>query len=245
MEFTRRNLLVGIGGLSAGRLLSSRSNANMSSPVEKLSLHKSDKEAKEKEVTAVEDLMREHGILRRALFIYSEAAARLRSTPIVLPDVLQKTARLFRTFGEDYHEKKLEEAYIFPAVKKAGGEAASYPDILIGQHNRGREITGYILAVTQGAKLKEGSADTLASAIDSFVRMYRPHAAREDTIVFPRWKDALTTEQLDEMNEKFEEIEHQMFGEDGFEKAVRQIGDIENEFGLADLAQFTAPAIAM
>jgi hemerythrin-like domain-containing protein len=245
MKMNRRNLLGRIGGLSAGLLLGSRSNADISSPVEKLSLHKSDKEAEEKEVTAVEDLMREHGILRRALFIYSEAAARLRSTPLVLPDVLQKTAKLFHSFGEDYHEKKLEEAYIFPAVKKAGGEAAGYPDILIAQHNRGREITDYILAVTQGAKLKDDSAETLASAMDSFVRMYRPHAAREDTVVFPGWKDALTTEQLDEMNEKFEEIEHQMFGEDGFEKAVRQIGDIENEFGLADLAQFTAPAIAM
>lgn len=244
MKMNRRNLLGRIGGLSAGLLLGSRSNANISSPIEKLSLHQSDKEAEEKEVTAVEDLMREHGILRRALFIYSEAAARLRSTPLVLPDAIQKTARLFRSFGEDYHEKKLEEAYIFPAVKKTGGEAAGYPDILIAQHNRGRQITDYILAVTHGAKLKDGSAETLAAALDSFVRMYRPHAAREDTVVFPGWKDALTAEQLDEMNEKFEEIEHQMFGEDGFEKAVRQIGDIESEFGLADLAQFTAPAIA-
>jgi len=28
---------------------------------------------------------------------------------------------LFRSFGEDYHEKKLEEAHIFPTIKKAGG----------------------------------------------------------------------------------------------------------------------------
>src|SRR5262249_59077806 len=72
------------------------------------------------EVTATEDLMREHGVLRRALLIYTSAALKLRAKPdSVPPDALLKTAKLFRAFGEEYHEKKLEEAYIFPAVKKA------------------------------------------------------------------------------------------------------------------------------
>jgi len=194
------------------------------------------------EVTATEDLMREHGVLRRALLVYSEAAAKLRSTSTtVSPDALQKTAKLFRAFGEEYHERKLEEAYIFPAVQKAGGQAAAYADILVTQHNRGREITDYILAVTKGAKLG-GNAAQLAGALDALVRMYRAHASREDTIVFPAWKQTLTAEQLDEMNDKFEDIEHEQFGEDGFEDAVKQIGDIESELGLADLAGFTAPS---
>src|SRR5215470_10235462 len=84
------------------------------------------------EVTATEDLMREHGVLRRALLVYSEAAAKLRSNPsAVSPEALQKTAKLFRAFGEEYHERKLEEAYIFPAVKKAGGPATAYTEILL------------------------------------------------------------------------------------------------------------------
>jgi len=200
-------------------------------------------EAKGGEVTATEDLMREHGVLRRALLVYSEAAVKLRGDPLAIaPDALQKTANLFRAFGEEYHERKLEEAYIFPAVKKAGGPAAAYPDILVAQHVRGREITNYILAATKGDKQGISDAAQLAEALDALVRMYRAHAAREDTIVFPAWKQTLSAEQLDEMNDKFEDIEHEQFGEDGFEDAVKQIGDIESELGLADLAVFTAPA---
>jgi len=45
----------------------------------------------------------------------------------VSPDDLLKTATLCRAFGEEYHEKKLEEAYIFPAVRKAGGVVAFDP----------------------------------------------------------------------------------------------------------------------
>src|SRR4029079_2042669 len=106
---------------------------------------------------------------RRALLVYSAAAMKLRVNPSSIPpDALQKTAKLFRAFGEEYHEKKLEEAYIFPAVKKVGGEAASYPDILVAQHNRGREITDYIINVTQSPKLGASNAEDLAKALDAF-----------------------------------------------------------------------------
>ena len=200
------------------------------------------KEGEEKEVTASEDLMREHGVLRRALIVYSEAAVRLRRNPAdVPPDSLERTAKLFRSFGEDYHEKQLEEAFIFPVLKQKGGAVASYPDILIAQHTRGREITDYVLSVANSAKLGSNAA-ALADAFEGFVRMYETHAAREDTIIFPAWKDAISGDQYYELTEKFEEIEHQQFGEDGFDDAVRQITEIENSLQLSDISLFTAPA---
>lgn len=134
---------------------------------------------------------------------------------------MQKTAKLFRSFGEDYHEKKLEEAYIFPAVRKAGGAAAALPNILITQHDRGREITDYIISVTSSAKLGAADAESLAQALLGLVRMYEHHAALEDTIMFPAWKETLTDKQLDEIGDKFEEIERQQFGKDGYEDAVK------------------------
>lgn len=246
MRTSRRSLLAGIGSISAGLILSNCHNTNGSLSSETRFALRQKEETGDGEVTATEDLMREHGVLRRALFVYSEIATRLRSNPSqVSPDGLQKNAKLFRTFGEDYHEKKLEETFIFPVVKKTSGRAADYPDILIAQHKHGRQITDYILAMTQGGKLNTSNAESLARAMSSLVRMYRPHAAREDTVVFPSWKQALTAEQLNEMNEKFEDIEHEMFGKDGFENAVRQISDIEKEFGLADLSLFTAPSITV
>ena len=236
MGLSRRKLLAGISGVSGGMILAGKAFAVAEPELSGTAMGG--------EVTAAEDLMREHGVLRRALFIYSETAAKLRSKPSeILSDALQKTAGLFRTFGEDYHEKKLEEAFIFPAVKKAGGQAAGLADILIAQHNRGREITEYILSMTKAGKIETGNVEPLAKAMESLVRMYRPHAAREDTIVFPAWKMTLTAKQLDEMNDKFEDIEKEMLGENGFENAVKQIGDIEKMLGLADLSQFIAPAI--
>src|SRR5580693_2781965 len=197
--------------------------------------------AEEKKVGATEDLMREHGVLRRALLVYRETAARLRADPAkVDPQPLHRTAMLFRNFGEDYHEKKLEGEHIFPTVRKAGGPAAAYVDVLIAQHERGREITDYIFAVTGKGAIGTGDAEPLARVFDSLDLMYENHAAREDTIVFLAWKQALSERQLDEMGDKFEDIERAQFGKDGFEDAVAQIGQIEQMLAFADLAQFTA-----
>jgi hemerythrin-like domain-containing protein len=196
----------------------------------------------EKETPAVEDLMREHGVLRRALLVYREVALRLTpGGPRFDPRPLNQTARLFRAFGEDYHERKLEEAHIFPVIRRVRGPAASYPDVLTVQHNRGREITEYVIAVTRDGTLNPSDSETLARALDRFVLMYENHAAREDTVVFPAWKLALSDRQIDELGDQFEDIEKQQFGHDGFEDAVRQITDIEGAYGFSDIGQFTAP----
>jgi hemerythrin-like domain-containing protein len=186
--------------------------------------------------------MREHGVLRRALIVYRESASRLRAAPAsVPPDALAKTARLFRAFGEDYHERKLEEAFIFPAVKKTSGKAASYIDVLQAQHDRGREITDYVLAASQAMKIS-ANAQSLANALEAFARMYESHTAIEDTLIFPAWKGTLTRKELDDLGEQFEDIEQTTFGKDGFDDAVDTIASIEASLGLDDLAKLTAPS---
>jgi hemerythrin-like domain-containing protein len=198
----------------------------------------------EAEVTANEDLMREHGVIRRALFVYAEASRRARREPasIPLPQLLA-TARLFRTFAEDYHERALEESHIFPVVRRLTGPLGRLPDVLLLQHQRGREITDYIQSVAGARSLAPAEADRLAGTLDALIAMYGPHAAREDTDLFPAWKKALGAKAYDEMGDKFEDIERRTFGHDGFEDARDRIARIEDAFGLTDLSKVTPPPL--
>jgi hemerythrin-like domain-containing protein len=196
---------------------------------------------KAEEVSAVEDLMREHGIIRRVLVVYREAALRIRAkTGSVPPEPLQRAAKLMRSFGEDYHETQLEEAHIFPPLLVAASPLAAEVNTLIAQHERGREVTDYVLAVT-AKPMDAHAADTLARMLDAFARMYEEHAAREDTIIFPAWKATLSPKQLDEMADLFEDIEKKTFGKHGFEEALEQITAIEKAIDLDPVA-LTAPA---
>ena len=73
--------------------------------------------------------------------------------------------------------------------------------------------------------------------------MYRPHAAREDTIIFPTLHEIATPSQLADLGERFEDVEHERFGKEGFESVVRQVEELERALGTYELAQFT-PATA-
>jgi len=243
LDKKRRQLLSGISVAGAGVLVNACRNTQTRSggATNNESKEPAAGEVEPIEVTATEDLMREHGILRRVLLVYDACVFRLSLDDFVPPDALEKAAKLFQVFGEDYHEKKLEEVYIFPAVKKATSAATRYVDVLLAQHVRGREITDYLLSVTQADRIASNSLAPVANALSSFVRMYEHHAAIEDTVVFPAWKAAVGGNELDALGEKFEEIEHEQFGDDGFDAALRRMEEIEESLGLSNLDMFTAP----
>lgn len=202
-------------------------------------------EGGEKPVTATEDLMREHGVLRRVLLAYFLSANKLRQGTSVPADPLRRAAELFRVFGEDYHERAIEETYVFPEARRLGTKIRDYVDTLLLQHQRGRQITDAVLQATRSGKLGRGDATLLGGMLDSMVLMYQEHTAREDTVVFVAWKQSLSPQAYRERSEKFENIEMKMFGHDGFDDAVRKISLIEQELGIAKLSQFTAPQPAV
>ena len=74
--------------------------------------------------------------------------------------------------------------------------------------------------------------------------MYEHHAAIEDTIIFPAWKAAVGDRRLDELGAKFEEIESETFGGDGFDAVQKRISEIEQNLGLSNLDMFTAPPLS-
>ena len=58
--------------------------------------HKS-REENEEEVTPAEDLMREHGLLKRILLIYDEVESRIAQQKEFFPDVVTNSANILRS----------------------------------------------------------------------------------------------------------------------------------------------------
>src|SRR5258708_29800887 len=76
------------------------------------------KEEEDEDVSANEDLMREHGELNRILLIYDEAGRRIQARESFDAEIVGKSAALITRFIEDYHEK-IEETWIFPRFEQA------------------------------------------------------------------------------------------------------------------------------
>jgi hypothetical protein len=69
--------------------------------------------------------------------------------------------------------------------------------------------------------------------------MYRPHEAREDTVLFPAVHKILPAKRIQELGDQFEKEEDRLFGDEGFEKTVDQVAAIEKQLSIYALAQFT------
>jgi hemerythrin-like domain-containing protein len=270
---TRRRFLCLTGGLAAGMVIPAIPSTVRAAQ-------------KQTGLNPVEHLMSEHGVLRRVLLIYDEAANRLRNNMEIPPGVIEDSAGIIRRFIHNYHEK-LEEEQIFPHF--SGTESlTNLLAVLTAQHAAGQRLTDSIeqyfkpLAVKQAAQSEEQnngqkmpaavaqiyggtplithmlgketsqekmtasgiplSKQSLLVLLEQFVRMYRPHAAREDTVVFTAFRSRVSPREFTQAGEEFQRRQTELFGENGFDRIVESVAQIEKKLGLYDLSQFSAKA---
>ncbi|HEY2407112.1 MAG TPA: hemerythrin domain-containing protein [Polyangiaceae bacterium] len=190
-------------------------------------------------VSPSEDLMREHGVLNRVLLIYEESVRRLDGSDELPSDALVSTIDLTRRFVEDYHAR-LEEEHLFPRFLQAH-KHADLVTILAKQHKVGRQITDQLQSLTgSGAVDKPAGRAKTSALIRAYVRMSRPHEAREDTVLFPAMREIMTADTFSKLYDIFEEREQDELGGDGFSGIVSELTDLERQFGIHELDLFTA-----
>ncbi len=198
-------------------------------------------ENQEIEISPIEDLMREHGVLHRILLIYSDIISRLRGEktydPYLIYNATLNAANIAKAFIEEYHQV-LEEQYIFPRFQQSQQYIQLIQTLLI-QHNAARCLSNIILQLLASFTGSTSQCYQLAYFLSLYIRMYEPHSAREDTVVFPAFHNLISGEIFKELGEKFEEIEEQKFGANGFQSIVQQIAQIEQALGIHDLGQYT------
>jgi hemerythrin-like domain-containing protein len=225
----RREFLTGIAGTGVLLISSSARGAE----------EKKKETGKEKDegIPPTEDLMREHGVLRRILLVYDEAGRRLPADDAVV-GVVGTAAGIVRRFVEGYHEK-LEEQFVLPKLEKAG-KLVDLAKIIRVQHAAGRKLTD---SISKNAKAGKGASAEQRRAIiadmQSFGRMYTAHAAWEDTDIFPAYRSMFTETELDKLGDQFEEQEHKLLGGSGFEGSLNDVRDLEKALGIHDLAKYT------
>lgn len=191
----------------------------------------------DEDVTPPEDLMREHGVLDRVLLIYEAAQRRFSAHDDFDPKVISDSAKVVQDFIENYHEKS-EENFIFPRFRKAN-RMTDLVGTLLQQHIVGRRVTANILKFAPKSRTDDDARKQCIAAMQAFIVMYRPHAAREDTDLFPALRKIVSAHEFDAIGEDMEKQEHEHFGEDGFEKTVAQVAALEKAIGIDDLRQFT------
>src|SRR5207247_4848555 len=90
-----------------------------------------------------------------------------------------------------------------PKFEKAGVLTDLVP-VLKAQHQAGRKLTDQVMNLAKTRSTEQRAK--LADALRQFVRMYRPHEAREDTVLFPELRKIVSAHEFDALGEQFETL---------------------------------------
>jgi hemerythrin-like domain-containing protein len=223
---SRRNFLVKSGILIAAASLSGAA-----------CLRGPEKETKAWKVPPTEDLMREHGILRRIMLVYDEIARRLKQGAEFPLQVLAAANDIIRRFMQDYHETN-EQFHVFNRFGNTG-KMVELVAILYQQHLAGRKLIDKVKILSTEDHLKNPAARLrVAEFLNTFNQVYRRHAAWEDTILFPVFRSVIPPQDFTAVGETFDREEEKLFGPDGYEKIVGQVADLEKKLAIHNLQQF-------
>jgi hemerythrin-like domain-containing protein len=192
----------------------------------------------EKMATPVENLMKEHGVLMRILAIYDKVVGDVASGKEFNVSAINRTAEMSRSYIGRHHDA-CEERYIFPKFR----EADYITDIikeLHDQHAAAVMMTNQILELSSnGGRRDENSLQTLKDLCTLTSRMYRPHMAWEQTIVFPAFYDIVSADYIRSIQKEMDAEEKKLLGDTGFRGLVGRLSEIEKEVGTYDLSNYT------
>ena len=188
--------------------------------------------------TAIEIVARQHGVLCRAVAILEEIRGGMDARMDLPPEIIGGTVEIVRLFIVDHHQQ-MEEKFIYP-VFDAAGKMSALVGVLREQHAAGSQLIGILKGLyTEFSARDLEKRRTMGSAIHQFSRMYRAHADREDTALFPLLHRITPPKAYAELSSAFRKAEIDFTGQSGFEETIRKLTDYENILGIGDLATFT------
>jgi hypothetical protein len=107
---------------------------------------------------------------------------------------------------------------------------------------RPRHLTAAISTADSLDLTQPGPREQLRGRLAAFARMYEPHEAREDTVVYPALRGVLVQQQLDLPAERFAELKNHLYGDAALQQYLDRVAGVEQQLGIADLSVFTAPS---
>ena len=162
---------------------------------------------------ATDILQQEHQLVLPFLDALEAAARRLEcrqqtSCEPLRPSFFLDASQFIRSFVEGCHHSK-EEGLLFPALEAAGvPQLGGLMGEILAEHDECRRLSLQMHAGAERlANGDAGSRVTLAWNTLAFIRLVRPHLAKEEAALFPFADKKLSVEQWANIADEFERLE--------------------------------------
>ena len=188
--------------------------------------------------TVSEGLMFEHSIIQRLMGIYEECADRLAGGRELPPGVVTNAGVLADEFVENYHEA-WEEGHLY-APFRGTGALTDVIRVMTRQHRVGRRLVQRTIFLSGKESGEAAVRDELAELCRAYPRMYRAHAAREDTVLLPNSEVIGGAEMYAALHRAMMAFRRSRLGTLNLNGVLSDVKDLEDQLGIRDLDHYTA-----
>lgn len=173
---------------------------------------------------SLELLIREHGLIRQALDIFSFAKEKLEKGKRPPREFFEKAVEFSRSFADQFHHFK-EEFLMFGLLsQKKGALFDGEIGALRYQHERGRKFIGEIENSLEGYSQGDVFATTtLLENLASYISLLKLHIHTEDHIFFQMVKKEFSEDEDHVLLEQFKNEEKRIGVTDCFENSRKLV----------------------
>ncbi len=184
-------------------------------------------------MNATQTLMNEHQVILRVINALEHVARSLDEGQAVRPGFFLDAADFIKGFADGCHHHK-EEGVLFVAMQKNGLPVQGGPlGVMLAEHEQGRILTR---GMRQAAELLQngqaGAAPDVVSNALRYAALLRQHIAKEDNVLFPMADRVIPADQHEQVEQGFEQVEHEETGAGVHEKYLALAEKLEQEASL-------------
>ena len=192
-------------------------------------------------MTLTGDLVEEHKLIKRMIDMLESFAKKLEEGQIVEPIIFEQATDFIRNFADRFHHAKEEDILFKEMVKKGMPEKDSPIEVMLIEHEQGRDFVKGIIRANE--QLKRGDKRAIKEIIRNakgYIELLREHIEKENDILYPLAERMFTQEEQKELYHKFKEAETKKGGE----LTVKKYEGIVIIFEMSEIANRNLPASA-
>jgi hemerythrin-like domain-containing protein len=176
---------------------------------------------------SLEILIREHGLIRQALDIFSSAKEKLEKGKRPPKEFFEGAVEFSRKFADQFHHFKEEYLMFGLLSEKKGALYDGEIGALRYQHERGRKFVGEIENSLGGYFQGDIFATTtLLENLASYISLLKLHIHTEDHIFFPMVEKEFSEDENHLLLEQFKNEEKRIGATDCFENSRKLVAEM-------------------
>jgi hemerythrin-like domain-containing protein len=147
-------------------------------------------------------LSEEHQTILKVINAALKECTEIENGKALKLEFFKKTIDFIKNYADKFHHAKEEDILFKTMLENAENLHCNPIPVMLHEHDEGRE---FVKGMEKG--ISENNKETLIEQTRGYCILLQNHIYKEDNVLYPMAEEALSDEQKDLVNQKYQEVE--------------------------------------